>query len=438
MMLQRALAPLLFGVFGVTAAMASLGSPPQVSQAPGPAASRVEGKPVVYAAVGEELVRFDVDVERGALTRRESTKLPANIQEAALHPSGDYLYVGTANGGSSYGAAGAGPAGAGNDHRLMAFRVNRVTGALEPHGNWAPLPSRPIHLTTDVTGTHVLSAFNEPSNITVHRIRAEGTIGEEVKPPSPLDVGIYGHQVRVTPSNRLAILVTRGNNPTAARAEDPGALKLFNYKDGVLTNQGAIAPAGGYGFQSRHLDFHPARPWMYLTLERQNKIQMYTVGADTIEPTARFTKDTLADLRNMRPGQAASTIHVHPNGRFVYVGNRSTVTIDVQGKPVSAGGENSIAVFALDQTTGEPTAIQHADTHGFSPRTFAVDTGGRVLVAGNQVAMAVKDGERIKTVPAGLAVFRIRTDGKLEFSRSYEMDASPTRSLWWMGMASLR
>jgi 6-phosphogluconolactonase len=430
MSLRHTFGPLILGGLGVTVAVAALGSPPQASQA--------AGKPVVYAALGEDLVRFDVDVEHATLTRRESRKLHANIQEAALHPSGDYLYVGTANGGSSYGAAGAGPAGAGNDHRLIALRINRATGALEPHGNFARLPSRPIHLTTDVTGTHVLSAFNEPSHITVHRIRPDGTIGEEVKPSSRLDVGIYGHQVRVTPSNRVAILVTRGNNPTATRAEDPGALKLFNYKDGVLTNQGAIAPAGGYGFQSRHVDFHPTRPWMYLTLERQNKIQMYDVGADTVGPTARFTKETLADLRNMRPGQSASTIHVHPNGRFVYVGNRSTATTDVQGRPVSAGGENSIAVFAIDQTTGEPTAIQRADTHGFSPRTFAVDAGGRVLVAGNQVSMAVRDGERIKTVPAGLTIFRIRPDGTLEFSRTYEMDVSPTRSLWWMGMASLR
>ena len=428
--LRHAFGPLVLGLLGVTAAMAVLGSPQQAGQA--------GGKPVVYAAVGEDLVQFDVDVEHATLTRRESRRLPANVQEGALHPSGDYLYIGTSNGGSSYGAAGAGPGGAGNDHRLIAFRINRVTGALEPHGNAAPLPSRPIHLTTDVTGTHVLTAFNEPSNITVHRVRADGTIGEQVKPPSPLDVGIYGHQVRVTPSNRLAILVTRGNNPTATRAEDPGALKLFNFKDGVLTNHATIAPAGGYGFQSRHLDFHPTQPWMFLTLERQNKIQVYAVGADTIEPTARFTKDTLADLRNLRPGQSASTIHVHPNGRFVYVGNRSSITTDVQGTPVSAGGENSIAVYAIDQNTGEPNVIQHANTHGFYPRTFAIDASGRVLVVGNQVSLAVKDGERIRTVPAGLAIFRIRTDGTLEFSRTYEMDTSPTRSLWWMGMASLR
>ena len=399
-----------------------------------PSTSNLAGRPVVYAAVGAELTRFDVDVERATLTKRTSMTLPANVQEAALHPSGQYLYVGTSNGGSSYGAAGAGPGPSGTDHRLIAFRVDRATGALEPHGTAASLPSRPIHLTTDVTGTHVLSAFNEPSGVTVHRLRADGTVGEQVKPAAPLDVGIYGHQVRVTPSNRTAILVARGNNPTSTRKEDPGALKIFDYKDGVLANRTSIAPGGGYGFQSRHLDFHPSRPWLFLTLERQNKLQVYRIAGETIGPDAAFTKDTLADPRNVRPGQSTSSIHVHPNGRFVYLGNRAAATSDVQGTPEWVGGENSIAVYAIDQNTGEPTLIQHADTRGFQPRTFAIDAGGRVLVVGNQVSVPVRDGGRIKTVPASLTIFRIRNDGTLEFSRTYAMEVSTGRSLFWMGM----
>jgi 6-phosphogluconolactonase len=425
--LGRAFAPVMVVVaVGVAAIIAAQGSRSSA------------GRPIVYAAVGADLVRFDVDVENATLTRRQSRRLPANVQEAALHPSGDYLYIGTSNGGSSYGGAGAGPGGSGTEHQLIPFRINRETGALEPHGRAAALPSRPIHVTTDPSGTHVLSAFNDPSGITVHRLHADGTIAAQVKPESSLDVGIYGHQVRVTPSNRLAILVTRGNNPTDTRAEDPGALKLFGYKDGVLTNLATIAPAGGYGFQSRHLDFHPLKPWLFLTLERQNKLQVYAVGADTIEPTALFTKDTLADPGNVRPGQAASTIHVHPNGRFVYVGNRSAGTTDFQGTPVWAGGENSIAVFAIDQDTGEPTLIQNADTGGFYPRTFAIDPGGRVLVVGNQVAAKVREGERVKTVSAGLTVFRIGADGTLELSKTYDMEVGEGRSLFWMGMASLR
>ena len=99
------------------------------------------GRPVVYAAVGAELTQFDVDVERATLTKRASMTLPANVQEAALHPSGNYLYIGTSNGGSSYVSAGGGPGPAGSDHRLQAFRIDRATGALVPHGAAAPLPS---------------------------------------------------------------------------------------------------------------------------------------------------------------------------------------------------------------------------------------------------------------------------------------------------------
>jgi 6-phosphogluconolactonase (cycloisomerase 2 family) len=394
------------------------------------------GKPVVYAGLGAELIRFEVDVTKATLTRRESVMLPAHIQEAALPPSGKYLYVASSDGGPTNAPA-SGAAPVGRDHRLTAFRIDPASGALTPHGPSAMLPSRPIHTTTDRDGTHVLSAFNDPSGITVHQLRPDGTIGDAVRPAGPLDVGIYGHQVRVTPSNRTVILVTRGNGPTATRPEDPGALKLFDYAGGRLTNRSAIAPAGGFGFQARHLDFHPTRPWLFLTLERQNKLQVYRVTGDTVGPDALFTKDTLKDPHNVRPGQTVSTIHVHPNGRFVYLANRAASTRDVEGAQVWAGGENSIAVFAINQDTGEPTLIQHIDTRGFTPRTFALDEGGRILVVGNQNPVAVREGNRVKQVPASLSVFRIRGDGTLEFSATYDVDTSGGRSLWWVGMASL-
>ena len=41
-------------------------------------------------------------------------------------------------------------------------------------------------------------------------------------------------------------------------------------------------------------------------------------------------------------------------------------------------------------------------------------------------------------VPASITVFRIRDNGTLEFSKTYDVDTSGGRSLWWVGMASLR
>ena len=45
-----------------------------------------------------------------------------------------------------------------------------------------------------------------------------------------------------------------------------------------------------------------------------------------------FIKDTLADPGNAKPAQGAGPIHVHPNGRFVYVTNRNQGEVDVEGK----------------------------------------------------------------------------------------------------------
>ena len=128
-------------------------------------------------------------------------------------------------------------------------------------------------------GDYLLTAFNIPSHITVHRLNADGTIGALIPQTEKLDTGIFAHQVRMTPSNRSALLVTRGNHPDGGKPEDPGAIKAFSFDNGVLKNLASIAPdygAGlGLGFGPRHLDFHPSKPWAYVSIERQNKLYMY-------------------------------------------------------------------------------------------------------------------------------------------------------------------
>jgi hypothetical protein len=127
---------------------------------------------------------------------------------------------------------------------------------------------------------------------------------------------------------------------------------------------------------------------------------------------------------------------MHPSGRFVYLANRASGTVDFEGKPVFAGGENSIAVFAINQDTGEPTLIQNVDTRGIHTRTFALDPSGRILVAGNMMELSVRDKDGVHVVPASLAVFRVRNDGKLEFARKYDLNVG-SRNMFWMGMVEL-
>ena len=109
---------------------------------------------------------------------------------------------------------------------------------------------------------------------------------------------------------------------------------------------------------------------------------------------------------------------------------------DFQGKKVYLGGENNIAVFAIDQRTGEPTLIQNMDSYGFHPRTFALDPSGRMMVAANITPRLVRDGEQVRTQPATLAAFQVGEDGKLTFARAYDVETGgKTQS--WSGMVAL-
>ncbi len=149
------------------------------------ATSTASGRVVLYAAVGPELTQYDLDVDTTTLVKRSSVTLPANVQEAVTHPSRQYLYIAWSNGGPSNIPQGS-VAPTGNQHGLSAFRIDPATGVLLPHGAPASLPSRPIHVTTDIPGTHLLVAYNDPSGLTVHRIEPDGTIGTQVKQAAPL------------------------------------------------------------------------------------------------------------------------------------------------------------------------------------------------------------------------------------------------------------
>ena len=386
-------------------------------------------KVALYANVGADLTHYDVDVAGAELMKRETVTLPAAVQYAWPHASRRYLYVATSSSAPGYGTQG-------TEHHVTAFAIDPSTGALTPHGAPIRLPARPIHISTDIPSEYILVAFNNPSAVRVYRINRDFTPGEEVQQPRPIDAGIFAHQVRATPDNRLAILVTRGNEATPTKSEDPGALKVFDYRNGVLTNEVSIAPNGGKDFGPRHLDFHPTKPWMYVSIETQNKMYMFRMEEGRINPEIAYRAETPAEPDNIRARQAAGTVHVHPNGRFVYGANRAEATIEFQGKQVFKGGENSIVVYAIDQSTGAPKPIQHADTQKIHPRTFHIDPSGRLLVAQHNLPVNVKDGDTMKTIPAGLSVFRMGDDGKLTLVRKYDIDVGD-KTMFWTGMVPL-
>jgi 6-phosphogluconolactonase len=381
----------------------------------------------LYAAVGPELTHYAVDVDGATLTRHATVTLPANIHYCWPHASRPILYVASSDSASGTGGR------VGQNHHVTALAIDPATGALSPNGGSIRLPTRPIHMTTDIPSEYILVAFSNPSGLTVYRVHPDGTPGPEVQQEDTVYPGIYAHQVRVRLDNRKAILVARGHDAAAGNPEEPGALLVFDYRNGQLSNEATVAPQGGYGFGPRHLDFHPTEPWVYVSLERQNRLDMFVFHDATLLAAPVYQKGTLAEPDNIRGRQAVGTVKVHPGGRVAYVANRASSTIEEGGKRVFVGGENTLAVFAIDPESGEPTAIQHVDTHGIHCRNFHIDPSGRLLVASHITGLPLRDGT---FVPACLSLFRIGDDGRLDFARKYDVEVGD-RQMFWMGMVAL-
>jgi 6-phosphogluconolactonase len=385
----------------------------------------------LYQSVGDQLTHFEVDIEAATLTRRASIKLPSSVQYVWPHPTQPFMYVSTSD------AASGNTPIPGKMHCLCAVRID-ANGALALHGDPQALPSRPIHHCIDRSGTYALCAFNNPSNITVHRINSDGTVGTRVEQTSKIDVGVYAHQVVTAPSNRLVIFPARGNDARPDKPEDPGALKVFGFKDGLLSQNDSIVAGGkgGLDYRPRHVDFHPSQPWMFVNVESQNELHMHRIDGDSITPEPVFVKTTLSAKRDLRMHQTTSAIQVHPNGRYVYTANRADSTVEFRGKQVFAGGENSIAVFSIDPDTGEPTLIQSIDPQTHHVRTFGIDPSARLLISASIRDMWIRVGDDVQLAPAALSVFRIGADSKLEFVRKYDIELNG-KLQWWAGMMGL-
>jgi 6-phosphogluconolactonase len=90
-----------------------------------------------------------------------------------------------------------------------------------------------------------------------------------------------------------------------------------------------------------------------------------------------------------RTGFSTAEIAVHPSGKFVYGSNR---------------GHDSIAMYAVDQSTGRLTFLGVESIHGKTPRNFAIDPSGKWLLAAGQDSH-------------GVSVFAIdQNSGKLTFT----------------------
>ncbi|SEJ74091.1 6-phosphogluconolactonase, cycloisomerase 2 family [Sphingobium sp. AP50] len=387
----------------------------------------------IFNSVGDVVTRWDLDVEAATLEQRASLTMPSVVQYAWAHPSGRYLYVATTD--SERGSMTI----TGSNHQLVALKVDEERG-LALHGEAQPLRQRPVHNSVDHTGRYALTCYTAPSHVTVHPILKDGTLGAEIAQQNDLGLGHFCHQILPTPSNDSVVMAFRGHNPSPAKPDgDPGVLKVLDFADGQLTSRQNVTAFGreGYGYGPRHIAYHPNQRWVYVVVELQNQLHMHLLEDDRLSPDPLFM--TSLTQEPVVPGivQVGGAVHVHPRGHVVYASNRISAKTHPIGAFPYEVGDNSIAVYAIDQKTGEPRAIQFADPHGFHVRCFTIDPSGTLLIAATLTAMSVGEGDAQEVTPAGLCLFRIEEDGRLTFLRRYNVDLPPGVQQMWVRAVEL-
>ncbi len=321
-------------------------------------------------------------------------KLAAEIRNPsflAVHPNQRYLYS------VSEDPLSVGPY-LDKESFVSAYAIDKGSGKLKLLNTVSSGGTSSCYLSLDKSGKYLMVASFGSGNVSVIRIKEDGSLGEQTgfdqhkgKSVDPhYQAGPHAHSIDVSPDNRFAVSSDLGIDKVLVYRFDAASGKLAaNNPPSVSIKPPSAGP--------RHFVFSPDGKFGYSISEMSGVITAYAWGADrgllteiqAVEtiPTD-FKLDKNAALLN--PFHSAE-IAIHPNGRFLYLSNR---------------GPDTILVFSVEPGKGTLSKVEEVASRGVMPRQFAIDPTGSYLLAANEASDNV-------------VVFRIdETTGRITPTRS--------------------
>ncbi|MCA9571586.1 MAG: beta-propeller fold lactonase family protein [Myxococcales bacterium] len=312
------------------------------------------------------LVSYRIE-DDGSLTEESSVDVPA-VGPLAVDPSREHLYAATVSPG-----------------RVTAFSIDHQSGALTPLGGAVDIGIAPVYLAVHPSDDWLFIASYGDDAVQVHALDAGGAV--TATPASSDSPGTNPHSVALHPSGNIFFVPV-----TNATPESRVAQYFFNPTNGAMAPHGFVN-AGQMG--PRHPAFHPSLDILYVVNEHADSVTTYAVDVDQGTLSAEDTVSTLPGGMS-DPNNTCADIHVTPDGQHLYASNR---------------GDDSLAIFDLDPTTGLPTPQGHVATEAI-PREFEVSADGRYVYAAGQ------SSDR-------LASYRVESDGSLTPLTVYDVGQQP-------------
>ncbi|MGB7217444.1 MAG: beta-propeller fold lactonase family protein, partial [Vicinamibacterales bacterium] len=269
---------------------------------------------------------------------------------------------------------------------VAAFAINREDGSLKHLNSLPSMGSNPVGVTIDKTNARVLVAnhgavqyipaivkrngvpvveiLTDEATVSMYPVRPDGSLEAACdvsvfarRPPTEAGRAAAAHQVVFDRTQRWAIASDNGYDHLYVYPFTPGSRRL----------EGKSYPTPP-GKAPRHLVIHPRAPYFFFTNEREASVSSYFFDSNTGEPRAVQTIATIPD-GYAGPNVSPSNIQIHPNGRFLYSQNR---------------GDDSIAMFGIDEASGRLTFLGTVKCGGRGPREMGVEPSGKYLFECNQ------------------------------------------------------
>lgn len=248
--------------------------------------------------------------------------------------------------------------------------------------------SGPCHLAVHRAGGHLLTANYGSGSVAVHRLAADGSLGERTDlvqhsgsgPDPDRQSGPHTHMVLNDPQGAFVLAVDLGTDSVYTYRLDTGTGRLT----AVST---AKAPAGA---GPRHAAFHPSGRFLYVANELGDSVTVCGYDPDTGTVTPGDSLPTVPAGSGGTQRNYPAEVAVSADGSFVYVSNR---------------GHDSIARFRVAAAGAQLELLDAVPSGGAYPRHIALAPGDAWLFAANQnsgtVAVFARDGATGALTPAG-------------------------------------
>lgn len=221
----------------------------------------------------------------------------------------------------------------------------------------------PCHISVDSKNKTVVTANYHRGTVEAYLTTSNGSLEpvssiiqhEGSGPDKERQEKPHVHYAGFTPDEKYVAVVDLGIDQLITYEVVNGQLKL--------ANKLSLKPGCG----PRHLIFHPNGDYAYLMTEMSSEVvALQYNNKDGSFQILQYISTLPSDFTENSQGSA---IHISSDGHFVYAANR---------------GHDSIAVYGVNQETGELTFIEHTLTEGNWPRDFVLDPTENFLIASNQ------------------------------------------------------